>query len=65
MIPILLGIFNLWSFSKSCDRRSRTAGGDDKAMSDSNCVGQIYVTLRDERREAAIVIAEKKRAEVD
>ena len=39
--------------------------GNENDTSDLIGMDQIYVTLRDERREAAIVAAEKKRTEED
>lgn len=53
-------------FSKTSDGRSGIVRGHaKKSMSDFIGMDQIYVTLRDERREAAIVAAEKKKIEED
>lgn len=57
----------IWSssFSKISDRRSDILDGNENDTSDLIDMDQIYVTLRDERREAAIVAVEKKRTEED
>lgn len=58
-------VYSVLERSKPSDKRSGIMSENEKDTSDLICMDQIYVTLRDERREAAIVAADKKRTEED